>query len=76
MAPFFRGGWAFGPGGRGPFGFQGGAWDLLSKVGAGPPWDPPKVTYESLSQFSEADGNMVTFPLTACFAWISMKRQP
>ena len=45
MAPYIRGAWAFGPGGWGSFGLQGGAWDLLPKVGAGPPWDPPKVTY-------------------------------
>ena len=47
MAPYIRGAWAFGPGGWGSFGLQGGAWDLLPKVGAGPPWDPPKVTYVS-----------------------------
>ena len=42
------GAWAFGPGGRGAFGLQVGAWDLLPKVGAGPPRDPPKVTYGTI----------------------------
>ena len=46
------GAWAFGPGGRGSSGLQGGAWDLLPKVGAGPPWDPPKVTYGPIVQLS------------------------